>query len=251
MLRGFRWQLIALLIALVACAAAAAFRISRRAPLPATATVSPQLADSDANQSPAPIETSLPATIVSAPVASSDPSATAAATFREGLVGSVQRINPLFAHLNPADQDIASLIFEGLFAVNDYGEVVPRLAAELAISSDGLEYVVRLRNDVKWQDGTPFTADDVVYTLSLLGASEYAEVSASAAFWQTVETQKLSTNLVRFRLIQPFSSFPLLLSSRHLTRARAARQDGARTRHSPLQSLADWHRALPARRAAH
>ena len=128
------------------------------------------------------------------------------------MVGNVRRINPLFAQLNPPDRDLASLIFEGLFAINDYGEVVPRLAAELVISSDGLEYVVRLRDDIKWQDGVPFTADDVVYTLALLGAAEYADFSTSAAFWQTVETQKLGADLVRFRLVQPFSSFPLLLT---------------------------------------
>lgn len=212
MFRGFRWQLIALLIALLACAVAAVFRISRQTAPTVTATVSPQIVDTKASESPAPSETTAPATDGRASLQDDSTSARAAATFREGLIGSVQRINPLFARLNPPDQDIASLIFEGLFAINDYGEAVPRLAAELAISSDGLEYVVKLRDDVKWQDGLPFTADDVVYTLSLLGAAEYADFSTSAAFWQTVETQKLSSELVRFRLVQPFSSFPVLLS---------------------------------------
>lgn len=212
MFRGFRWQLIALLLALLACAAAAVFRISRQ-PMPAvTATVSPQIVDADASESPAPTQTALPATDERASRMSDNASARAAATFQEGLLGSVRRINPLFARLNPPDQDIASLIFEGLFAINDYGEVVPRLAAELVISNDGLEYVVRLRDDIKWQDGAPFTADDVVYTLSLLGAAQYADFARSSAFWQTVETQKLSSDLVRLRLVQPFSSFPLLLT---------------------------------------
>ena len=212
MFRGFRWQLIALLIALLLCAAAAVFRISRQSMTTATATVSPQLLATDHNDSPAPRATALPATVGRATPESESATAGAATAYREGLVGSVQRINPLFAHLNPPDRDLSSLIFEGLFAVNDYGEAVPRLAAELVISSDGLEYVVRLRDDIMWQDGIRFTADDVVYTLSLLGASEYADFSASAAFWQTVETQKLSANLVRFRLVQPFSSFPVLLT---------------------------------------
>ena len=128
------------------------------------------------------------------------------------MVGTVQRLNPLFAHLNPLDSDISSLIFEGLFAINDYGEVVPRLADELVISTDGLEYVVRLRDDVSWQDGVPFSADDVVYTMSLLSEAEDTDLLPAGEFWRTVETQKLTDHLLRFRLAQPFSSFPYLLT---------------------------------------
>ena len=212
MFRGFRWQLIALLITLFLCAAAAVFRINRQSQPTETATVSPQLLATDLKESPAPTATVLPATVRRATPESESATAGAATAYREGLVGSVQRINPLFAQLNPPDRDLSSLIFEGLFAINDYGEAVPRLAAELVISSDGLEYVVRLRDDIMWQDGIRFTADDVVYTLDLLGASEYADFSAAAAFWGTVETQKLSADLVRFRLVQPFSSFPVLLT---------------------------------------
>ncbi len=212
MLRGFRWQLIALLIALAACAAAVLFRISRQSALQATATATPLFSETNVVESRTPTATSLPATNETSPTGRSIIAAPAATTFREGLVGSIQRINPLFAHLNPPDQDIASLIFEGLFAINDYGEAVPRLAAELVTSSDGLEYVVRLRNDIKWQDGMPFTADDAIYTFSMLSAAEYADFSTTASFWQTVETQKLSSDLLRFRLVQPFSSFPVLLS---------------------------------------
>ena len=212
MFRGFRWQLIALLLALMACAGAAVFRLSRQPLPPATATVPPQIVEPDASESPAPAETAAPATDLRPSTENEATSARPANTFSEGLIGSVQRINPLFAHLNPPDRDLASLIFEGLFAINDYGEVVPQLAAEIVISNDGLEYVVRLRDDIEWQDGLPFNADDVLYTLSLLGAAEYADYSSTAAFWGTVETQKLSANLLRFRLVQPFSSFPLLLT---------------------------------------
>jgi len=211
MFRGFRWQLIALLLALFLCAAAAVFRINRQSMATATATVTPRLLATDQNESPTPTATALPAS-VRASLESESATAGAATVYREGLVGSVQRINPLFAQLNPPDRDLSSLIFEGLFAINDYGEAVPRLAAELVISSDGLEYVVRLRDDIMWQDGVPFSAKDVVYTFSLLSSAEYADYSAAAAFWGTVETQKLSADLIRLRLVQPFSSFPLLLT---------------------------------------
>ena len=129
-------------------------------------------------------------------------------TFREGVIGRAQRINPVFADLNPVDRDLTSLIFEGLTQINQYGEVMPDLAESWVVSSDGLEYVFTLRDDVLWQDGIPFTADDVVYTLSVLADPSYPGDAAVGRFWQTVETQKINDRLIRFRLTQPLASFP-------------------------------------------
>src|SRR5690606_28272637 len=89
---------------------------------------------------------------VSQTVSRSGPADDGVPTFREALVGSVQRLNPLFAPLNPVDRDITSLIFEGLTRTNAYGEPEAVLARDWTISSDGLEYIVRLRDDVLWQD---------------------------------------------------------------------------------------------------
>jgi peptide/nickel transport system substrate-binding protein len=140
--------------------------------------------------------------------AQSGPASDGVVTFREGVVGQVQRINPVFADLNPIDRDITSLIFEGLTQINQFGEVVPDLAESWVVSSDGLEYVFTLRDDVLWQDGIPFTADDVVYTMSVLVDPSYPGDPAIGQFWQTVETQKINDHLVRFRLTQPLASFP-------------------------------------------
>jgi len=41
----------------------------------------------------------------------------------------------------------------------------PRLARAWSVSSDGLTYTFDLRTDVKWDDGTPFTSDDVAFTM--------------------------------------------------------------------------------------
>ncbi len=212
MFRGFRWQLILLILAIVVFMTSAMFRLSRQR-------------SQQQPEAPTPTaESSLPATTEATAAPRPEAGATASletaaglptelpAAYREGLLGTVRRLNPLFAHLNPVDRDISSLIFEGLFATNEYGEVVPRLAEQLVISADGIAYVVRLRDDIRWQDGTAFSADDVVYTMSLLSNPEYADVSPDGAFWATVETQKLSDYLLRFRLAQPLSSFPHLLT---------------------------------------
>lgn len=210
MFRGFRWQLSAFGLALILFAAGVAYRASLQTGIQTARTSSPPPAQSTAS-SPAPLPTETPF-----PTAASRSSAGAlnprTMNYREGMVGDVQRLNPIFAHLNPIDNDISSLIFEGLYKTNAYGEPAPRLAADLRISSDHLEYVVKLREDVKWQDGIAFTAADVVYTMSLLSDPEYARFSPLAHFWQTVETQRLTDYLVRFRLAQPLGSFTALLT---------------------------------------
>ncbi len=206
MFRGFRWQLVALIFALILFAAGIAYRISIPTGIPAARTPLPPTPSLPPTDPPAP---------TAAPIASPSPLALMEpeiTSYREGMVGSVKRLNPIFAHLNPIDSDITSLIFEGLFKTNAYGEPLPCLASDVWMSSDNLEYVVKLREDVKWQDGIAFTAADVMYTMSLLSDPEYANFSPLSQFWRTVETQQLSDYLVRFRLAQPLGSFTSLLT---------------------------------------
>ena len=212
MFRGCRWQLIALILALVLFLAGALFRLSRGASRPQAAAPTPTTGLANA-ATPRATQSARPtASGIAVPEADSEPAISSPAAYREGLVGAVQRLNPLYAHLNPVDRDISSLIFEGLFATNEYGEAAPRLAEQLVISADGIEYVVSLRQDALWHDGVAFGADDVVYTMSLLSDPDYASISPLGEFWVTVETQKLSEQLIRFRLAQPLSSFPHLLT---------------------------------------
>lgn len=49
----------------------------------------------------------------------------------------------------------------------------PRIAESYEISDDGLDYTFHLRDDVAFHDGTPVTADDVVFSIELYKASEY------------------------------------------------------------------------------
>ena len=208
MFRGFRWQLATLIIALALFAAGTVYRSSLHTPAPST-TATP---DDRAATPTVPATNTAPSAATPESPSTQQNTVTTLTTFREGLVGTVGRLNPLFAHLNPVDDDISSLIFEGLLGLNDYGEVVPRLASELVISSDGLDYVLRLRDDIKWQDGLPFSVEDVIFTISLLAEADEDELLPASRFWRTVETQRLGDHLLRFRLAQPFSGFPHLLT---------------------------------------
>lgn len=127
---------------------------------------------------------------------------------REAVIGEIRKLNPLFATNNPVDRDITSLIFEGLTSINEYGEVVPDLAETWIVSSDGLDYIFKLRQDVLWQDGIPFTAADVAFTFRTVRSADFPGDAALRDFWRTVEIQVLDNYTVRFRLVQPLASFP-------------------------------------------
>jgi peptide/nickel transport system substrate-binding protein len=200
MLRGFRWQLLALVLAAIIFAASLVVR-NQITPTPSPST------EVASTATPTPIvstlESAQPAPTINAP----SPAATTTGTFREGLIGQVGRLNPVFASTNPVDRDIAALIFEGLTRTNVYGEPQPLLAQSWVVSSDGLEYVFTLRNDVLWQDGTPFTSADVAYTMSILRDPNFPGDPGLGEFWRTIETEVLGTHIIRFRLTQPLGTF--------------------------------------------
>lgn len=58
---------------------------------------------------------------------------------------------------------IAQHLFEGLYRLDDKSVPVPGLAEEAEISEDGLTYNFKLREDAKWSNGDPITADDFVF----------------------------------------------------------------------------------------
>ncbi len=198
-MRALRLPLIALALAAVVFAATLFYRVSQT-PTPPPATTAP----AQPTSTPPPDNATPAATLIPT---LAEPVTQAQGPYREALIGTVQRINPLLASLNPVDEALSALVFEGLTAINEYGEPVPNLAEWWTISSDGLEYVIFLRDDVKWQDGTPFTAADVVYTMSLLAAPDFPGDDALGAFWRTVEVERLADDVVRFRLAQPLGSF--------------------------------------------
>ncbi|HTU82032.1 MAG TPA: ABC transporter substrate-binding protein, partial [Candidatus Acidoferrales bacterium] len=75
-------------------------------------------------------------------------------------------LNLMYGHTAATDS-LVGLLFSFLFRYDENGNYVPDLATQIpsiangGISRDGLTITYRLRPDVRWQDGVPFTSRDV------------------------------------------------------------------------------------------
>lgn len=73
------------------------------------------------------------------------------------------------------EMNILNQLYDTLMYLNPDGnhDPEPRIAESYEISEDGLDYTFHLRNDVTFHDGTPVTAEDVVFSIELYKSSEY------------------------------------------------------------------------------
>ncbi len=131
----------------------------------------------------------------------------AGGTYTEGIAGIPQFINPLLAQYNQVDQDLTALIFNGLTRSDGQDSLEPDLAQSWSVSDDGLAYIFKLRPDIRWQDGRPFTAADVLFTINLMQDPDFPGVPSLGQLWQTVIVEKLDDYTIRFRLPEPLPNF--------------------------------------------
>jgi len=101
------------------------------------------------------------------------PSAKRSGEIVVGLSQEPTVFNPLMAHME-TDDGVHFSMFDPLVRMDPEGIIQPNLAIEVpslengGISEDGLNWRIRLRDDVRWHDGEPFTGEDVKFTLELI-----------------------------------------------------------------------------------
>ncbi len=123
---------------------------------------------------------------------------------KEGMVGSPQFINPLLA-ISDADRDLSSLVYAGLMGLSGSGTLVPVIAESYTLSPDGKTYTFNLRANAKFSDGTPVTAEDVVFTVTK--AQNASLKSPKYADWSGVDAKVIDPRTVRFVLAKPYAPF--------------------------------------------
>jgi peptide/nickel transport system substrate-binding protein len=115
-------------------------------------------------------------------------------------------LNPHFA-VGTKDQDGSRLFYEPLAAWNSTGDLVPILAAELpstengGLAADGKSVIWKLKQGVKWHDGQPFTADDVVFNWSY--AKDPATAAVTAGSYNNITVQKIDDYTVKVLFPKP------------------------------------------------
>lgn len=122
----------------------------------------------------------------------------------EGTVGSPRFINPLLA-ISDADRDLTMLTYAGLMGMGPDGSLIPVLAESYEIAEDGKTYTFVLRDNARFHDGTPVTAEDVVYTVRK--AQDPSLKSPEFANWANITAEVVDARTVRFLLPKAYSPF--------------------------------------------
>jgi len=121
-------------------------------------------------------------------------------------------LNPHFAN-GTKDQDACRIFYEPLGGYDPDGNIVPVLAAEVPslqngqVAKDGLSVTWRLKKNVAWHDGKPFTADDVVFNWEYVMDSGTAAVTVGQ-YRDISRIDKLDSHTVKlvFKSPMPFWS---------------------------------------------
>ncbi len=125
-------------------------------------------------------------------------------------ISDPKSFNPVLAK-ESSTTEITSLIFEGLTRVNVFTkEIEPHLAKSWQLKRGGREWVFYLREDVKWNDGEPFSADDVVFTFNSLIYNPKIPSSASDVLkvdGEPFKVEKIDDYSVRFTLPSGYAPF--------------------------------------------
>ena len=121
-------------------------------------------------------------------------------------------LNPHFAN-GTKDQDASRIFYEPLASYDPDGNLVPVLAAEVpspqngGVSKDGLSVTWRLKKNVTWHDGKPFTADDVVFNWEYVNDPGTSAVTIGQ-YRDIAKIDKLDSHTVKlsFKTPTPFWS---------------------------------------------
>lgn len=125
-------------------------------------------------------------------------------TVIEGVVGNPRFINPILA-LSEADKNLVSLVYSGLVRITEDGEVVNDLAQNVELSPDGLTYTATLNREAVFHDGTPLTADDVIFTIQKVLDPDIK--SPLIGDFVGITTNKIDDRTVSITLKKPYAPF--------------------------------------------
>ena len=148
-------------------------------------------------------------------------------------------LQPHFAQ-GTKDQEGSRIFYEPLAVWDNDGNLVPILAAEIpskangGLSADGKSVTWKLKKDVTWHDGKPFTADDCVFTWEF--AKDPATAAVTTGVYKDVKVDKIDLHTIRVTFAKPtpfwataFVAAEGMIIPKHLFAAYS----GAKSREAP------------------
>ena len=124
----------------------------------------------------------------------------------EGLVGQPQFINPVLALTSSVDTDISRIVYAQLLKFDQNQNLAPDLALALPeVGKDQKTYTLHLKPDLKWQDGKPLNADDVMFTITTIQNPDFE--SPLRPNWTRVKVVKVDDLTLTFQLREVSASF--------------------------------------------
>ena len=135
-----------------------------------------------------------------------------AGTLVVGYTQEAVNFNPLLYVNTGVETAVEFAVFDSLWKIDDTGTFIPNLAVEIptkengGVSADGLTWTMKLRPGVKWHDGTPFTAKDVVFTYQTMINPKIA-VRGRAGHDRVKEFVAIDDLTVKATLGEPFAPY--------------------------------------------
>ena len=111
-------------------------------------------------------------------------------------------LDPTTTAAAAVDEVTYANIFEGLTRINENGEILPGLAESWDVSDDGLTITFNLRQGIEFADGSPFNADDVVFSIARIIGPD--SVSGKPQLFSSIaDVERIDDNTVRITLSEP------------------------------------------------
>lgn len=124
--------------------------------------------------------------------------------------------NPFNCKDNISSQ-MSGIMYDGLLSSDPItGQPTPKLAKSFSISPDGKTYTIKLRHGIKWSDGKPITADDVVFTwnnIIFAGLGDTSTRDSIVIDDKLPTVKKIDNYTVEFVTPKPFAPFIRMLST--------------------------------------
>ena len=124
--------------------------------------------------------------------------------------------NPLMLHIE-VDEGVYFNLFSALWRPGPDGNLIPDLVSEIptvengGMSADGLNWRLKFKEGIKWHDGTPFSAEDVKFTIELINNPDF-RAGRRAGHELVRDIQVVSPTELTWRLEKPYAPYPAILS---------------------------------------